>query len=271
MCTFRCSASRMPGAWRARGREVIANMRSKLNAVRARTATLPKRKMMFVVGRAPDSLEDTIAVGRASYLNGIIEIAGGANIFKDAVAAYPRIGMEDVLARNPEVIVDMGDMSQTEGVTEAHKRSMVALWNRTPGSRRCASIACSRWPPTSSRCPVHEWWMRRRLSPACSIRRRPVLSFRLEAVGMSYGERAVLSDVERDVREGADVGHRRSERGGEIDAARNHGGTAWGLPRLLFLRGPRSAALAAPGFRAQGWVRSAVFAGWSFRSPPNRW
>jgi iron complex transport system substrate-binding protein len=121
------------GGVAARGREVIANMRSKLNAVRARTATLPKRKMMFVVGRAPDSLEDTIAVGRASYLNGIIEIAGGANIFKDAVAAYPRIGMEDVLARNPEVIVDMGDMSQTEGVTEAHKRSVVALWNRYPG------------------------------------------------------------------------------------------------------------------------------------------
>mgnify|MGYP002375808119 CR=1 FL=1 len=113
-----------------RGREVIANLQRRLNDTRDRMARLPKRKMMFIVGRSPDSIEDLIAVGRASYLNGVIEIAGGANIFKDAIAPYPKVGMEDVLARNPEAIVDMGDMSQTEGVTEAHKRAVVVLWSR---------------------------------------------------------------------------------------------------------------------------------------------
>ncbi len=112
------------------GREVIANLQRRLNDTRDRMARLPKRKMMFIVGRSPDSIEDLIAVGRASYLNGVIEIAGGANIFKDAIAPYPKVGMEDVLARNPEAIVDMGDMSQTEGVTDAHKRSVVLLWSR---------------------------------------------------------------------------------------------------------------------------------------------
>lgn len=121
------------GGVTARGREVVAGLRKRLDAIRARTARLPRVKMMFVVGRAPDRLEDLIAVGRASYLNGIIDIAGGANIFKDALAPYPKVGMEEVLARNPDVIVDMGDMSQTEGVTEAHKRAVVALWGRYPG------------------------------------------------------------------------------------------------------------------------------------------
>jgi ABC-type Fe3+-hydroxamate transport system substrate-binding protein len=37
-----------------------------------------------------------------------------------------------VLARNPEVIVDMGEMSQTEGVTEERKRAVVELWRRYP-------------------------------------------------------------------------------------------------------------------------------------------
>jgi iron complex transport system substrate-binding protein len=113
-----------------RARALIARMKHDLADIRARTSKTPKTKMMFIVGRAPNRVEDLIAVGRASYLNGIIEIAGGDNIFKDALAAYPKVGMEDVLARNPQVIVDMGDMSQTEGVTEAHKRSVVALWNR---------------------------------------------------------------------------------------------------------------------------------------------
>lgn len=113
-----------------RARTVIAGMKRQLEEIRARTSAKPRTSMMFIVGRAPNRVEDLIAVGRASYLNGVIEIAGGENIFKDAVASYPKIGMEDILARNPQVIVDMGDMSQTEGVTEQHKKSVVMLWNR---------------------------------------------------------------------------------------------------------------------------------------------
>lgn len=114
------------------GRRVIEQSKRQLEDVRKRASSLPRRRMMFIVGRAPNAIEDVIAVGRASYLNGIIEIAGGANIFKDAVAPYPKVGMEDVLSRNPEVIVDMGDMSVTEGVTDDHKRAVVALWRKYP-------------------------------------------------------------------------------------------------------------------------------------------
>ena len=87
---------------------------------------------MFIVGRAPDRIEDIIVIGQASYLNELMEQAGGVNIFRDSVAPYPKVGMEEILARNPEVIVDMGDMAQTTGVTEQHKKSVVALWNRYP-------------------------------------------------------------------------------------------------------------------------------------------
>jgi iron complex transport system substrate-binding protein len=118
------------GGLSARGHEVTDKMRRQLAEIGKRTATVPRRRMMFVIGRSPNAIEDIIAVGRASYLNGIIEIAGGANIFQDAIAPYPKVGMEDILARNPEVIVDMGDMSQTEGVSEEHKREVVALWGR---------------------------------------------------------------------------------------------------------------------------------------------
>lgn len=105
-------------------------MQQQLASIRGRTATLPRTRMMFVIGRAPSRLEDIIVVGKASYLNDIITIAGGDNIFKDAIAPYPKVGMEEILARNPEVIVDMGDMSQTEGITQEHKREVVGLWDQ---------------------------------------------------------------------------------------------------------------------------------------------
>ena len=86
--------------------------------------------MMFVVGRAPNRIEDIMVVGSASYLNGLIEAASGQNVFQNAAAAYPKVGMEEILARNPQVIIDMGDMSETENVSDAHKRGVVELWKR---------------------------------------------------------------------------------------------------------------------------------------------
>ena len=103
-----------------------------LGKIRSRVASLPRVRMMFVIGRSPNRLDGLVVAGRASYLNEVIEIAGGENVFRDAVAGYPEVSLEEVMARNPEVIVDMGDMSDTVGVTEEHKRNVIALWNRIP-------------------------------------------------------------------------------------------------------------------------------------------
>jgi iron complex transport system substrate-binding protein len=110
--------------------KLSATMRAQLEAVRARAAPLKKTRMMFVVGRTPNRLDGLIVVGQASYLNEIIALAGGENVFHDAVAAYPGVSLEEVLARNPDVIVDMGDMADTVGVTEEHKRDVTSLWER---------------------------------------------------------------------------------------------------------------------------------------------
>ena len=112
--------------------KLTASIHDGLDKTRARVSTLPRVRMMFVIGRSPDRLDGLVVAGRASYLNEVIEIAGGENIFRDAMAAYPKVSLEEVMARNPEVIVDMGDMADTVGVTEAHKRNVIALWDRVP-------------------------------------------------------------------------------------------------------------------------------------------
>jgi len=112
--------------------KLTSSIRDGLDKTRARVSTLPGVRMMFVIGRSPDRLDGLVVAGRASYLNEVIEIAGGENVFRDAMAAYPKVSLEEVMARNPEVIVDMGDMADTVGVTEAHKRTVIALWDRVP-------------------------------------------------------------------------------------------------------------------------------------------
>ena len=108
------------------------SIETNLAAIHDRVSSLPRVRMMFVIGRSPNRLDGLVVAGRASYLNEVIEMAGGENVFHDAVAPYPQVSLEEVIARNPDVIVDMGDMSDTVGVTDEHKRAVVALWSRIP-------------------------------------------------------------------------------------------------------------------------------------------
>ena len=129
-----------------RSRELTAKIRAGLESVRNRAARLPKRRTVFVVGRNPGLLEGTVVAGRGSYLSEVISIAGGTNIFDDTMSAYPKVGLEELLARRPEVIIDMGDMSQTTGVTEEQKRKVESLWKQNPlfkamGTARIQAVA----------------------------------------------------------------------------------------------------------------------------------
>jgi iron complex transport system substrate-binding protein len=110
----------------------IAGIQASLVEIRARAKNLPRRSVMFLVGRTPGVIRDLVVVGRDSFLNELIDIAGGRNLFSDSAAYYPKIGLEEVYARRPEVIVDMGDMSDTDQVTEEHKRSVGVLWRQYP-------------------------------------------------------------------------------------------------------------------------------------------
>ncbi|MFN0102919.1 MAG: ABC transporter substrate-binding protein [Bryobacteraceae bacterium] len=112
----------------AEGAGLERSIRAKLAAIEKRSAGKAPRTLLFIVGRTPGRLDGMIAVGKGSFLNEVIRIAGGKNVLFDSPVTYPRISMEAVLRLAPDVIVDMGDMAVTTGVTEEHKRSVVRLW-----------------------------------------------------------------------------------------------------------------------------------------------
>jgi iron complex transport system substrate-binding protein len=111
---------------------VCRGMRNELESIRRRTSRLPLVRVLFVVGRTPGRIEDLIAAGSSSYLNEVMEIAGGRNVLGDAAIAYAKVSLEEVLSRDPDVIIDMGEMAQTIGITEEQKRAVASLWRRYP-------------------------------------------------------------------------------------------------------------------------------------------
>ena len=115
-----------------RSAALIERMRRDLQLIRTRNQGRPKRKAMFVVGRNPGQLTGFVVVGRDSYLNELIALAGGENIFADAPISYPKISTEEILARQPDVIIDMGDMADTDAVPAGHLAQVRALYRKLP-------------------------------------------------------------------------------------------------------------------------------------------
>ena len=113
-----------------RGAKLESDIRARLEAVRRKTLGRPRRSLVFIVGRAPGALDNLIAVGKGSYLNELIAIAGGVNALASNALPYPKLSLESVLGLNPDVLVDMGEMAETTGVTEARKQAVVDLWRR---------------------------------------------------------------------------------------------------------------------------------------------
>lgn len=107
------------------------------NQLQQRMARLQARvqqrhKVVFLVGRTPQRLEGMIAVGPGSYLESLLDAAGGDNLFRDARTMYPKISIEQLLAGQPYAIFEMGD-SVHEGKPNAQYSSEVLrVWSSLP-------------------------------------------------------------------------------------------------------------------------------------------
>ncbi|ALV63282.1 Vitamin B12 ABC transporter, B12-binding component BtuF [Thermococcus sp. 2319x1] len=79
--------------------EVVNNMQSKIEEIRSKVKDAPRVKVFYIVWSDP-----LMTAGNATFINDLIILAGGENIFGDT-QGWPQVSVEEVLARNPEVII----------------------------------------------------------------------------------------------------------------------------------------------------------------------
>jgi iron complex transport system substrate-binding protein len=111
----------------AKGSSLIQSIQRQLAEMAAKKRDGPAPSVLFVVGRTPGSVSDLTAVGRGSYLDELITMAGARNVFADAGVPYPQVNMEEIIRRNPDIIIDMG---HNEMVTESQKQAVKQLWKK---------------------------------------------------------------------------------------------------------------------------------------------
>jgi len=83
-----------------RARLVVDTVATSLDRVRHATAPLPHPTIFWHVWDAP-----IFTIGRGSYLNELVEIAGARNVYGDLDAPSPQVALEDVVRRDPEYVI----------------------------------------------------------------------------------------------------------------------------------------------------------------------
>ncbi len=83
-----------------RAANVVDSVDATLDRVRAATRGLPRPTVFLPTWEDP-----VIAIGGGSFLDEIITIAGGRNVYGDLAAPSPTVSLEDVVQRDPDVVL----------------------------------------------------------------------------------------------------------------------------------------------------------------------
>lgn len=103
----------------AAANDLADQMRQRLGGIRTRMAALPKRRVLYVLNSEP-----VITVGPGSFIHQMLMIAGAENVGAHATLPYPRLSLEEVLKRDPEIL--LFPVGTTETVTDEEQRA----WRR---------------------------------------------------------------------------------------------------------------------------------------------
>jgi iron complex transport system substrate-binding protein len=112
-------------------RALDAQLRDAISRVQARTASLPRPRVMVSVGRdlGSGALKDVFISGSDGFENDLIDLAGGVNVATGKTIAYPTVGAETILGLNPDVIIEIAPNLAQAGLTP---EEVIQEWDAAP-------------------------------------------------------------------------------------------------------------------------------------------
>ena len=83
-----------------------ARLEKRLDQARKKSQGLKPLSVLFIVDQMPGTLEQMYGAGAKTFVHEIIGLTGGKNILADSLAPYPLVSKEQILKRDPDVIVE---------------------------------------------------------------------------------------------------------------------------------------------------------------------
>lgn len=85
-------------------------------------------RVLLSIGRQPGRLTDVLVAGPGTFYAELLQRMGAVDIFADAPTRYPEINLEEVVARRPDVILEL----RSDPATPAKAAALVRDWSRLP-------------------------------------------------------------------------------------------------------------------------------------------
>lgn len=89
-----------------RADSLIGAIDAQLDSVRRMIADRPPRTVLYLLNASPP-----MAAGPGSYVDELIGVAGGTNVFSDLRHPWPQVSLEEIVRRQPDVIIRPSDSS----------------------------------------------------------------------------------------------------------------------------------------------------------------
>ena len=112
-----------------RANQLATRMEADLDAIRRMVSGQPRFKTLLVFGRDPGSLRNVYASGGYGFLHDMLEVAGGDDVFADTKQQSVQASTEMILARRPEVIVEL---HSGDGLKSTDLQRETAVWDALP-------------------------------------------------------------------------------------------------------------------------------------------
>lgn len=89
--------------------QLVADIKEEIAGIRAKTASLPRRKTMVCVSRelSEPMITTFYVAGKGNFYDELIDLAGGDNVWTKGRVVYPQVSLEGLIQLNPEVIIDL--------------------------------------------------------------------------------------------------------------------------------------------------------------------
>ncbi len=79
-------------------------------------------RVLITIGREAGSFQNVLSVGKGSFLEELINMTGGKNVFADQKQAYPMISAEQIIGAAPDVIIEFAGEAKGHGNIEKKKK-----------------------------------------------------------------------------------------------------------------------------------------------------
>ena len=114
---------------------VVARITAELDALRARVKGLPRPCTLLVMDRQPGTLREVYASGGIGFLQDMLTAAGGDNVFADSKTESVQPSTETLLARAPQVILEVRAEGLIQQASVQGERNVWATLASVPAVR----------------------------------------------------------------------------------------------------------------------------------------